>query len=344
MRFDWNRARAFLVTAEEGSLSAAAKALGMSQPTLGRQVDALESELNVTLFDRVGRRLVLTEAGLELLEHVRAMGEAASRVSLAASGQSETASGIVTVSAGEAFAGHLLPPVLAKLRAHAPGIAIDIVATDDQSDLLRREADIAVRNVRPEHPDLVARKISEMHGRLYAASAYIERMGRPMTLERLHACDFIAWNRRPEFRGRLATLGLELTPEHIRFVCESHLVQWEMVKQGLGVGVQAELIGAATPSVECVLPELAPVPFPIWLVSHRELHTSRRVRTVFDLLAEELAQRVRAFSSRAQSVPAKPSQRLLKAITERDCGLVAQGAPRQGDVGGRTKDLALARW
>jgi len=288
VRFDWNRARAFLVTAEEGSLSAAAKALGMSQPTLGRQVDALESELDVTLFERVGRRLVLTESGGELLEHVRAMGEAASRVSLAATGQSQAVEGTVSVSAGQSFSAHLLPPILARLRDVAPGISVDVVATDDQIDLLRREADIAVRNVRPEHPDLVAKKVGESDGHLYAASNYLERVGRPMTLERLQTCDFIAWDRGAQVLERLAQLGLELSPQNIRYACGSHLVQWEMVKQGLGIGVQASVVGEAEPLVERALPGLESVGFPIWLVSHRELHTSKRVRTVFDLLAEML--------------------------------------------------------
>ena len=289
VRFDWNRARAFLVTAEEGSLSAAAKALGMSQPTLGRQVDALESELNVTLFERVGRRLVLTDAGNELLEHARAMGEAASRVSLAASGQSGEAHGVVTVSAGQAFSGYLLPKVLAALRTEAPGIVVEVVATDDRSDLLRREADIAVRNTRPEHPDLVAKKLCDMEGHLYAATAYLDRIGRPMTLERLQTCDFIGWNRGPAMREQLASMGVELAAERFPFVCESHLVQWEMVKAGLGVGVQASVIGDAEPTVERACDAIEGMTFPVWLVSHRELHTSKRVRTVFDLLTRMLS-------------------------------------------------------
>lgn len=291
MRFDWNRARAFLVTAEEGSLSAAAKALGMSQPTLGRQVDALETELRVTLFERAGRRLELTEAGHDLLEHARAMGEAANRLSLAASGQSDAARGIVSVSAGQAFAAHLLPPVLAELRELAPGISIDVVATDDRSDLIRREADIAIRNVRPDHPELVAKKVCDMHGFMYAATTYLDRVGRPMTLERLAQCDFIAWDRDLQVRERLTELGLSLRAEQFPFVCESHLVQWEMVKQGLGVGVMADVIGDAEPAVERALQGLPAISFPVWLVSHRELHTSKRVRTVFDLLVERVGER-----------------------------------------------------
>lgn len=290
VRFDWNRARAFLITAEEGSLSAAAKALGMSQPTLGRQVEALQSELGVTLFERVGGRLVLTDAGTNLLEPAREMGAAATRVSLAATGQSQAVEGVVSVSASQSFSAHVLPPILSRLRERAPGLSIDIVATDDQIDLLRREADIAIRNARPEHPDLVAKKVQQMDGHLYASSAYLDRVGRPMTLERLEACDFIAWNRGPQVRERLAQLGLNLRAEQFRYVCESHLVQWEMVKQGLGVGVQASLIGEAEPRVERALQGFGSVPFPVWLVSHRELHTSKRVRLVFDALADALSQ------------------------------------------------------
>ena len=129
VKFDWNRARAFLVTAEEGSLSAAARALGMTQPTLSRQVDALEDELRLVLFERAGRGLVLTPSGLELLDHVRGMGEAASRVSRAASGQSQTIEGSISIAASEAYSAFLLPPIIEKLRRDYPGIFVEIVAS-----------------------------------------------------------------------------------------------------------------------------------------------------------------------------------------------------------------------
>ena len=127
--FDWNRARAFLVTAEEGSLSSAARALGMAQPTLGRQVTALEQELGVALFERVGRGLALTPSGLELVEHVRAMGDAARRVSLTASGRSQSIEGTICITATEVYAAFVLPPIAEKLRRSAPGITVEIVAS-----------------------------------------------------------------------------------------------------------------------------------------------------------------------------------------------------------------------
>jgi DNA-binding transcriptional LysR family regulator len=144
--FDWNRARAFLVTAEEGSLSAAARALGMTQPTLGRQVTALEQELGVVLFERVGRGLVLTEAGTQLMTHVRAMGEAALGVSLAASGQTQAAVGHVAVTASEIYSSWLLPRIVQRLRTVAPGITIEIVASNEIRDLISQSATPAPRN------------------------------------------------------------------------------------------------------------------------------------------------------------------------------------------------------
>ena len=179
--FDWNRARAFLVTAEEGSLSAAARALGMTQPTLGRQVAALEEELGVALFERGGRGLELTPSGLDLVEHVRAMGEAAGRLSLTASGQSQSIEGNVCITATEVMAAYGLPPLIRKLRQQEPGITVEIIASNATNDLRRREADIAIRVFRPTQPDLVARKIEDVSGRLYATPEYLERLGQPTT-------------------------------------------------------------------------------------------------------------------------------------------------------------------
>lgn len=289
VKFDWNRARAFLVTAEEGSLSAAARALGMAQPTLGRQVDALEEELGVILFERVGRGFTLTPSGLELLDHVRQMGDAASRVSLAAAGQSQSIEGSVCIAASEIHAAMLLPPILAKLRVMQPGISIEIVASSRASDLRRREADIALRNFRPTEPDLVARKLRDMPARLYATPGYLERIGNPKLPYDLRHADFISIDSSGVFLKGLNALGMNLTERNFPILTENYLVMWEMVKQGLGIGVLDGLIGDREPLVRRALPDLEPLIFPIWLVAHREVNTSRRIRVVFDLLAAELA-------------------------------------------------------
>ncbi len=289
VKFDWNRARAFLVTAEEGSLSAAARALGMAQPTLGRQVAALERELGVVLFERVGRGLTLTPSGLDLLDHVRAMGDAAGKVSLAAGGQAQSVEGAICITASEIYSAFLLPPVVRRLRRDYPGIEVEIVASNATVDLRRREADIALRNVRPIQPDLIARKLRDDRARLYAAASYLERIGVPSTAGDLSQAEFIAFDTTPLMIDGLNALGLSLTGANFPVMTANHLVQWELVKQGVGIGIFPEAIGDAEPGVRRVLPSLDPIVFPIWLTTHRELHTGRRVRLVFDLLAEALS-------------------------------------------------------
>ena len=287
--FDWNRARAFLVTAEEGSLSAAARALGMTQPTLGRQVTALETELGVALFERGGRGLELTPSGLDLLEHVRAMGDSASRLSLAASGQSTSIEGSICITATEMMAAFVLPPILARLRQLEPGIDIELIASNSTSDLKRREADIAVRAFRPTQSDLIARRVRGAKFQLYAASSYLRRLGNPTAPEDLADADFLGIDRTDLLVGVLGGLGIAVTLRNFPIITENHLVLWELLKHGLGIGFMAEEIGDAEPLVERVLPSLDPIPTETWLVAHRELKTSRRVRTVFDFLVSELS-------------------------------------------------------
>ena len=288
MKFDWNRARAFLVTAEEGSLSAAARALGMAQPTLGRQVTALEEELGVALFERVGRGLTLTPSGLELMDHVRAMGEAAALMSLSASGRAQAIEGTVSISASEVDSAFRLPRITALLREIAPGIDIEIVASNTESDLRLRQADIAIRNYRPTQPNLVARKIRDIEGCIYATPGYLESLGNPATPEAVSQADFIGFNRSGEFIAAMARFGLTLSQRNFAIVSENHLTQWSHVKHGLGIGVMAGDIGDSEPLVTRVLPDAEPLIIPVWLVAHREVHTSRRVRLVYDLLAREL--------------------------------------------------------
>jgi DNA-binding transcriptional LysR family regulator len=290
INFDWNRARAFFVTAEEGSFSAAARALGMAQPTIGRQISALEEELGVTLVERVARGIELTPTGLELVEHVRAMSEAATRVSLTAAGQSLSLEGTISITASEVISAYILPPIVAKVRSEYPGIEIDLVASNRAQDLRRRESDIAVRSFRPKDPELVARKIRDGYARLYASPAYLERLGDPTTPEELSSAEIIGFDRTDALMDGLNALGLSLTAANFPIVTENQLVQWELVKQGTGIGIMMEEIGEPEPRVRRALPDLPAIPVPMWLTSHREVRMSRRVRVVFDLLARELSE------------------------------------------------------
>lgn len=286
--FDWNQARAFLATAEEGSLSAAARALGQTQPTLSRQVAALEAALGVALFERIGRALTLTQTGRELLDHFKTMGEAATRISLTASSQSQAIEGSVCITATDLMAAHQLPPILKRLLAAAPGIEIEINASNDLRDLLRREADIAIRHVRPEQPELTAKLVGEFSAYFYASTEFLDNHGRPRTLEELSALDFIGIADGGRVIESFNALGLSISEKNFKVSSASGPVVLALVKEGFGVMMLPESISDQAPELERVMPEIGPVRFPVWLVAHRELHTSRRIRLVFDLLVEEL--------------------------------------------------------
>lgn len=291
INFDWNQVRAFLATAEEGSFSAAARALNQTQPTLGRQVAALESALGVVLFERVGRSVELTPTGRELLTHVRAMAEAAGRLSLSASGQAQTIDGMVRITASDLISAYLMPPVLARLREMAPRLEIDLVATNDIQDIQRREADIAIRHLRPTEPELIARLVREMTASFYATQGYLDRSGVPADLSDLSTHDFIGMGDTEQFIAHMAALGLNLGHGNFRLGSRNGLVAWALARAGLGVSAMADDVAAATPEMVRLIPGMAPIRFPVWLTTHRELHTSARIRLVFDLLAEALSAR-----------------------------------------------------
>lgn len=283
LRFDWVRARAFLATAESGSLSEAARLLGLAQPTVGRQVEALERELDVALFERIGKRLMITPAGLDLLEHVRAMGEAAQRVALTASGRSQSLDGPIRITAGEAVSAFILPPVLKEMRATYPEIEITVVATGQQRDLQLHEADIAIRNAQPTQDDLIARRTPDRPAGLFARRDYLERLGGD-----LGRADFIGFEGSANMARALTERGYPVEAQQFRILCEAHLVQWAYVRRGMGVGLMMDEIALADPDIARAVPGFS-VPVPMWLLAHRELRTSRRVRVVFDMLAEALS-------------------------------------------------------
>lgn len=284
--FDWNQARAFLVTAEEGSLSAAARALGLTQPTLSRQVAGLEEALGVTLFERTSRALLLTQSGVELLAHFRTMGDAANAISVAATGQSEAVTGHVLISATDMMATYFLPPILKKLRSTAPDLQIEIIASNEVSDLRRREADIAIRHARPSDEALFAKRLRDTTAHLFASKQYLDEVGRPQSLADLSKLTFVGFDE-PELRlGLMASRGINLTTANFNFSTSSATLMLELVRQGFGIGMLPVEIGAAYPELENPSSAFEPLSIETWLVAHRELKTNLRIRVVFDLLAE----------------------------------------------------------
>lgn len=288
-KIDWNQTRGFLATAETGTLSEAARKLGLTQPTLSRQVAALEADLGVTLFERVGKTLILTETGHALLDHARKMGEAADAMTLSATGHSEAVSGLVRISASDGISAYILTPILKRVHREAPQIRIEVVASNEISDLQRREADIAIRHVRPTQPELIGKFIRDGKAGFYASDEWVQRNGRPRKPEDIKDTQIIGFDPGERYEEHLRGIGFDVSAANFPFTSENSVVLWEMVRQGLGVTIMMEDVADKTPGVTRILDDVDPIEFPIWLVTHRELHTSRRIRIVFDILAEELA-------------------------------------------------------
>jgi DNA-binding transcriptional LysR family regulator len=289
INFDWNHARAFFVTAEEGTLSAAAKALGLTQPTLSRQVASLESQLQLTLFERIGQRLVLTQSGLELLEHAKAMAQGAQLFSLAASGHSQLLEGSVVISASQLDAVFRLPKIIAQLRREEPGIDIEVVVTNETSDLKRREADIAIRNFRPEQPDLIAKKIGTENIWLYATADYLKQFSALSQSTITDDIQIIGFERNHAISDLLNQKGWQLESHNFKVVTSFQMMQLELCKEHLGMMFFPQgLIDDHTQLVR-VFEDLGPaMQLPVWLVCHQELRTNPRIKRVFDYLASEL--------------------------------------------------------
>ncbi len=288
--FDWNQARALLAVAEEGSLSAAAVALQVTQPTVTRQIAALEAELGVTLFARTGRSVSLTEAGVELVDHVRLMAKGANLMSLAASGKSQEIDGQVRVTAADMTATYVLPQMLDRVRAVAPELEVEIVADNDVRDLLQREADIAVRHVRPVQPDLIAKLVHEAPMRFYAVGKYLDSFGAPKQAEGIASHQFVSFGDVERVLGYLKLLGLDVSRKNFRYTANAQTVEWEIARNGHAIAIMTDQIAAKFPEFQPVLTEIPSFKLPIWLVAHRELQSSRRIRLVFDLLAAGLSE------------------------------------------------------
>ena len=285
---DWNHIRAFHATAAAGSLSAAARQLGLTQPTLSRQVLALEADLGVALFERRGRKLVLTQIGMDLLDHIRIMGDAADTVALAASGRVQEIGGRVSISVTDTYAAYILPGIIERIRAEAPQITIVIVASNELSNLHRREADIAIRHVRPDRPGLVGQHVRDTEARFYASEDWVARNGLPKDPADLAKAGLMGFDDK-RFSGFLREIGIPIDAADFRIFSDSSVAIWEMVKRGIGVAVMLREIADRTPGVMNLLPDMKAIPIPIWLVTHQELQSSPRIRMVQTILAEELA-------------------------------------------------------
>lgn len=282
---DWTLIRSFLAVADAGSLSAAARATGISQPTLGRHIRDAEAGLQIALFTRVAQGLQLTEAGLALVPPARAMRLAAAEIALAAKGRAAGVAGTVRITASRVVSHAILPPILARLRDEEPGIQIDLVPSDTSENLLLGEADLALRMYRPTQLDLVAQKLADLPLGLYAARSYLDRHGRPTSAEELIRLTFVGQDRATQIIRAMQTMGFPVTRDFFPVRTDDPLVYQDLVRAGCGIGGLFRLIGDADPMLERI-DGLVDLPvLPVWLVAAPALRQSPRLRRVWDLLA-----------------------------------------------------------
>jgi DNA-binding transcriptional LysR family regulator len=285
---DWSLYRAFLAVMTEGSLSAAARALGLTQPTLGRQVAELERALGVALFTRSPQGLKPTDAALDLRPHAPAMAWAASALVRAASGAGDTARGVVRITASEIIGAEVLPRVLADFRPLHPGVAVELSLDNQQQDLLRGAADIAVRMVRPSQDALVARRLADTHLGLYAHRRYVEAYGAPATLDDLRDHAVVGFDKgTPFLRGLVQRVPLP--PQGFAFRADSDLAQLAAIRAGFGIGFIQHGIARRDPDLVPLCPGQLGFDLPLWLVMHEDLRATLRMRTMFDHLADGLS-------------------------------------------------------
>jgi DNA-binding transcriptional LysR family regulator len=285
---DWNLIRSFVAVAETGSLSAAARRIGVSQPTLGRHIAELEASLGVALFRRGRSGYDLTESGMALVERGRAVGEQAAAFARLAEGRTEAISGTVRITASEIIAAYVLPEMTARLAVAEPDIEVEIVASNRVENLLRRDADIAVRMTEPAQLDLVARRIADLPLVACAARSYLARKGRPERPEDLLDHELVGFDRGTELIEGFAAMGVGIDRYAFRFRSDNQIVLWEALKAGNGIGFGQAALVAREPLLEAILPALRLPILPMWLAMHRDVRTSARIRRVADFLHDEL--------------------------------------------------------
>jgi DNA-binding transcriptional LysR family regulator len=284
----WELYRSFLAVLRAGSLSGAARALGLAQPTVGRHIVALETALSVSLFTRSPGGLIATEAARELAPHAEAMAAAADALVRAASGKADEARGSVRITASEIVGAEVLPPILAEFREQYPAIAIELVLSNRTEDLLRREADIAVRMLRPTQGALVARHIGRVALGLHAHARYLKTHGVPHAFEDLGRHAIIGFDRDPYSMRLSEQLGLRLAPDAFSLRTDNDLAQLAAIRAGFGIGVCQLGIARRDPLLVHVLPDRFGFDLDVFVVMHEDLRASRRMRLMFERLVASL--------------------------------------------------------
>jgi len=293
----WDLYRTFLTVAQERSLSAAARALGLAQPTVGRHIDALEKALGRQLFTRSQSGLAPTEAAEELHPYAEALSASAASLLRAASAQGDTVRGAVRVTASEVVGAEILPPILTGLREQYPQLVIELVLSNALEDLLRREADIAVRMVKPTQGALVAKHLGAIDVGLHAHRRYLDRHGTPARPEELAGHALIGFDKESApMRSMLKRAG-GFQRQDFTLRSNSDLAQLAAVRAGYGIGFCQVRLAERDASLVRILPKAFRLTLDTWLAMHADLRTSRRCRVVFDALATGLNRYIKGLAN-----------------------------------------------
>ncbi|AOF85654.1 bacterial regulatory helix-turn-helix, lysR family protein [Hydrogenophaga sp. RAC07] len=288
--FNWALIPSFLAALDRGSLMAAARALDTSQPTVGRHIGELEAQLGVVLFERTGRGLVPTAHAHRLAEAARSMSGAADQLARQASGAQADTRGTVRISASQPVTCVLLPPLLQQMRVLHPDIQIELVSSNAVSNLLQREADIALRMVRPDQSSLVAKRVGQVVIGTFAHRDYLRRRGTPRVPTDLLAHDLVGNDRNTDILRGFAAMGFPLQREDFAVRTDDLNAYQAAVNAGLGVGFLARYVARHNPELVPLLPMLDIPPLPMWLAVHREIRSNPRIRRVWDFLATAMPQ------------------------------------------------------
>ncbi|MES1991011.1 MAG: LysR family transcriptional regulator [Pseudomonadota bacterium] len=284
----WEHYRTLLAVIREGSLSAAARTLGLTQPTIGRHVDALEEALGLALFTRSQGGLAPTESALALVPHAEAMASAAEALRRTASGEAEEDRGTVRITASEMIGAEVLPAILARFREKHPRIIIELMLSNRSEDLLQREADIAIRMIRPTQTALLAKKVGEVRLGLHAHQNYIQAYGLPMSVDDLREHAIIGFDKEASVR-RPINLGIDYSRDLFAFRSDSDLAQFAALRAGIGIGMCQSALAKRFPELVPMLQDKVHFYLDVWVVMHEDHKTSLRMRLMFDHLAKELA-------------------------------------------------------
>lgn len=290
VKLDWNLVQYFLAVVDHGAVARAAEATGVSQPTLSRQIAALEAAIGAALFTRSTRGSMLTDIGEALVGPAREMQEAAHKLHLAIKGQSQSLVDTVRISASEMVCVYLLPPILGELRKSHPDIQIEVLANNAQDNLLEGGADIAVRMVQPNQDTLVARNLGGLKLGAYATRGYMQNKGSELSTHNSAAFDWIGYDKNDVILHGLRQLGMPMTRESFALRSDSDIVRWHALLEGLGIGFEFEVLAQRHPELVRVMPPDAIPSIPVWLTAPQELRSNPRIRVVFDHLADQLSQ------------------------------------------------------